>query len=214
MTPVVFPTHTLSHTQKERGKYTHTNRQIWKILYCCAICIFQIYTIVKPHATWKCTHWSFPFLDFSHFSLCNYKPFKIPTKLKHGWWSCNVTWQFDCSTHVFTVDMWLISLLGQLEKTEYRSFNILHAEDPERVLLGSLQESDNHSAACNWLAYLWAGQFICPQNVGHRVCRWTSAGMTNYCQIEFCIVKFLKIQNKKSPNKLNHFTALKKYYFY
>lgn len=126
--------------------YTQTNRQIWKILYCRApyIYFFQIYTIMKPHATWECTQLSCPFLDFSHFSSRYYKPCNIPSKLKHGWLSCNVTWQFDCSSDLFTVDMWLLPLLGQLEKTEYRSFHILHAEDPERVLLGSLRESDNH----------------------------------------------------------------------
>lgn len=40
--------------------------------------------------------------------------------------------------------MWLIPLLGQQEGTEHRSSHILHTEDPERVLLGSLWESDDH----------------------------------------------------------------------
>lgn len=49
--------------------------------------------------------------------------------------------QFNRNSDLFTVDMWLIPPVGSAGRG--RS-HILHAEDPERVLLGSLWESGDH----------------------------------------------------------------------
>lgn len=69
---------------------------------------------------------------------------QLSIKLQHDCLSCSGAGQFNRSSDLFTADMFLIPLLGQLEGTEHRRSPILHTQDPERVLLGSLWESGEH----------------------------------------------------------------------
>lgn len=113
-----------------------------------AIFFFQRCPSVHPHAgLLKCVLFGVVLLFTFYISLSLFvmllQTDKMPTKLQYDSLSCSGSGQLN-SSDLFTVDMRLIPLSGQLEGTARRHSHILHTKNPERVLLGSLWESGNH----------------------------------------------------------------------
>lgn len=133
---------------RRAGTQKHTDEEISQRSLRASNIFFQRCPSVHPHAgLLKCVLFCVVLLFTFYISLSLFvmllQTDKMPTKLQYDSLSCSGSGQLN-SSDLFTVDMRLIPLSGQLEGTARRHSHILHTKNPERVLLGSLWESGNH----------------------------------------------------------------------